>query len=570
MEIQCENTFTAKISEHDDAGGDVGDNNEDVGDVNEVTTVPIFSGLISRVSRPRIAVRVVARLSRMFKEKSFKAIKSEPTMIEEEEAWLLLARDQQREISEKDRSQSGLLPFTINGCSFTRQRWSQKTHRDIYSCDQLPILTASSPLGQLLLRNAHRAPGGPCRSDIHATIHVKLSKMPAYLTGNVASSLVKIRKSCVSCRKKTMAIKGNNDTVYCPRISEDRFKEAAANPWSRISVDLIAPVKTYDRPEKVTRSRPRPRYAKKAILVVADCSGVAAVRFVLMADQSAAAFCTALQQHIVLAGRTPQTCYADMGSIFVATSLKEKEKKMTDVVDNGNSRGDTDEGNNREALPDIELEEVKRRVGKIYPTIQFEIATSGSQRKNAVSEEKVKFFKLFVRNILCLKPNASIPALNNEHLNLILSLAAFHLNSRPIGFVKPNTYLCANHFILPNFDCQNWEADETISSKFKSHQEYLERMHSEYVKLLQSGKFLASIWKTEGLSPKINDIIFISRGVNKVSKLGILEYARVTDISEDKRLIKAIVCRSKTGDIKNVEVDSRNCKLIYRPDNNDD
>ena len=95
-------------------------------------------------------------------------------------------------------------------------------------------------------------------------------------------------------------------------------------------------------------------------------------------------------------------------------------------------------------------------------------------------------------------------------------------------------------------------------------------MQSEYVTLLRSGKFLASIWKTEGLLPQINDIIFISRGVNKVSKLGILEYARVTDISEDKRLIKAIVCRSKTGDIKNVEVDSRNCKLIYRPDNNDD
>ena len=89
-----------------------------------------------------------------------------------------------------------------------------------------------------------------------------------------------------------MAIKGNDDTVFCPKMSEDRYKEAVASPWSKISVDLIAPVRTYDRPERVTRSKPRPRYAKKAILVVADCSGVAAVRFVLMADQSAAAFCT--------------------------------------------------------------------------------------------------------------------------------------------------------------------------------------------------------------------------------------------------------------------------------------
>ena len=567
---QRENTFTAKVLEHDDADGGVKDNKEDDGDVDEVATVPIFSSLILRVSVPRIAVRVVARLSRMFKEKSFKAIKSEPTMIEEEKAWLLLARDQQGEISEKDQSQSGLLPFKINGCSFTRQRWTQKTHRDIYNCDQLPILTASSPLGQLLLKNAHRNPGGPCRSDIHATIQVKLSKMPAYLTGNVAASLVKIRKSCVSCRKKTMAIKGNNDTVFCPKMCEDRFKEAQASPWSKISVDLIAPVKTFDRPERVTRARPRPRYAKKAILVVADCSGVAAVRFVLMADQSAASFCTALQQHIVMSGKTPETCYADMGSIFVATSLKEKEKKTVDVVDYDNARGETDEGDSSDTLPDIEFEEVKRRVGKLYPTIHFEIATSGSQRKNSISEEKVKCFKLFVRNILCLKPNASIPALNNEHLNLLLSLAAYHLNSRPIGFIKPNTYLCANHFILPNFDCQNWEADETISSKFKNPQEYLERMHSEYVKLLQSGTFLATIWKTEGLLPQINDIVFISRGANKVSKLGCLEYARIIEVSQDKRLVKAIVCRTKSGDIKEVDVDSRNCRLIYRPDKNDD
>ena len=128
---------------------------------------------------------------KMFKGKSLEAIKGEPMMIEEEEAWLLLARDQQGEMSEKDQRQSGLLPFTINGCSFTRQRWSQRTHRDIDNCDQLPILTASSPLGQLLLSNAHREPGGPCRSDVHATIHVKMSKMPAYLTGNIAFEINK-------------------------------------------------------------------------------------------------------------------------------------------------------------------------------------------------------------------------------------------------------------------------------------------------------------------------------------------------------------------------------------------
>ena len=153
--------------------------------------------------------------------------------------------------------------------------------------------------------------------------------------------------------------------------------------------------------------------------------------------------------------------------------------------------------------------------------------------------------------------------------NLILSLAAFHLNSRPIGFVQPNMYLCANHFILPNFESQQWNADDSISSKFKQHSEYVARMRDEYLKMLQCGKYLPNKWKKEGLLPKVGDIIFISRGVNKISKLGILEYAKVINISDDKRLITALVCRSKSGDIKTVEADSRNCKLIYRPNDND-
>ena len=90
-------------------------------------------------------------------------------------------------------------------------------------------------------------------------------------------------------------------------------------------------------------------------------------------------------------------------------------------------------------------------------------------------------------------------------------------------------------------------------------------MHEEYLRLMQSGKYLPTKWKVEGLLPKEGDIIFVSRGQNKVNKLGCLEYARIISISEDKRLVNAIVCRSKSGELKEISVDSRNCKLVYRP-----
>ena len=535
--VQVENTFTTKIKEGEEKSS-------------------IFTGLLKRVSVARVAIRAVARVSRIFKAKSFSGAKRSPSAEDESKAWLLLARDQQRLMTIKDEN---LLPFEEEGCVFTRQRWSKDTHRMMFNCDQLPILTASSALGQLLLQAAHRDPGGPCRSDLHAAAHLKSSSSPAFITGNVASSLCQIRKGCVSCRKKGMAIKGNMDSVFSPKMSADNYKQAAASPWSRISVDLIAPVKTFDRPERTSRARPTPRYAKKAILVVADCSGVAAVRYVLMSDQSAAAFCAALQQHITLSGRTPEIIYSDMGTIFTSMSKKEREKaQQKDEV----QEAVLAEGDGAKA---IDYDEVKRRVCKIYPTIEFHTATSGSQSKNAISEEKVKYFKLFVKNILSLKPNASIPAINNEHLNLILTLAAYHINCRPIGFIKPNQYLCANHFVLPNFDAQQWTADESIAAKYSHHQEYMSKMHEEYLRLMQSGKYLPTKWKVEGLLPKEGDIIFVSRGQNKVNKLGCLEYARIISISEDKRLVSAIVCRSKSGELKEISVDSRNCKLVYRP-----
>ena len=73
-------------------------------------------------------------------------------------------------------------------------------------------------------------------------------------------------------------------------------------------------------------------------------------------------------------------------------------------------------------------------------------------------------------------------------------------------------------------------------------------------------------WKEAGLLPKVNDIVFVSRGANKVSKLGTLEYGKVFSINPDSRRIMVDVCRSKTKEVKRIEADSRNCRLIYRPD----
>jgi hypothetical protein len=538
-------------------------NNEnlDDGDIKDANAeVSIFAQLVENVSVPRKAVRTVARIIQMAKEKSFRGLKKEPSLTDEKEAWVPLARDLQRTMDESEILQPRLLPFKENRCVFTRQRWEPKTHKEIFHCDKMPVLTVSSRIGSLLINSAHRAPVGPCKSDVHATVHLKSSQFPAFLVGNINAQLTKVRKACVSCRKKSMMIKGREDTVYSPQMAPDRFKNPFIAPWSKIAVDLIAPVLTFDRPERTSRSRPKPRYKKKAILVIVDTTGIGATRFVLMSDQSASSFCIALKQHIALCQQVPEVLYSDKGSIFVAASKKEHEKKECEGVDVENDQS---------VMDGIDIDEVKNKVKRFYPTIKFEIATGGSQAKNAICEEKVKQFKLYLKNVLNLKPNSPVPSFQNEDLNLILCQCASTLNSRPLTFIKnsPNCPISANHFVCPDFQDQEWTDNVSIPQRAQYFDEYRQRMQEELVKAMRGGSFLPSKWKEEGLLPKLNDIVFVLRGANKVSKLGKMEYGKIISVSQDSRKVMVDVCRSESKQIKTVEADARNCRLVYRPDN---
>ena len=146
-------------------------------------------------------------------------------------------------------------------------------------------------------------------------------------------------------------------------MSIDRFKDTNGEVWSKISIDLIAPVEVTDQPN-TRETRRQKRFTKKAILVIVDCSGIAAAKFVLMSSQSAASFTQALKQHIAQVGVVPNIIYADMGSAFTAVSEREKFKNLNEDVK-------------------IELEQISKDAMKTFPNIRFEIATSSSQYKNS-------------------------------------------------------------------------------------------------------------------------------------------------------------------------------------------
>ena len=200
---------TIGCSENPDFGGKSGD------DVNELNS--IFSDLLHRVSKIRVATRAIARIKNMAKQKSFLGLKKTPSEEEESSGWFLLVKDQQPLMDEKKITEEKYMVFNEGGIVFSRQRWDISTHLDIFQVDKLPLLEVDSRLGQLLLANAHRPAAGPCRTRSHVKYHLRSCRVAALLTGPVEKMLTQFMAKCIPCRKRKIALKDGELTAYSPR-----------------------------------------------------------------------------------------------------------------------------------------------------------------------------------------------------------------------------------------------------------------------------------------------------------------------------------------------------------------
>jgi hypothetical protein len=508
----------------------------------QVSGAKLFSGLLSRTSKVRISVRAIARILNALRKKTFKVIPNQLTDEQEKEAWKKLVSDQ-NDLQEKEVKD--IMAFKLDGNFWTRQRWSEDCHVQLFNCKALPVLRVYSPLGKLLVENGHKSSSGACRSNEHTRLHLRTSSTPAFLIGNVNKAICQVKDKCVNCRKEKIKVRNGQLSSFSPQMSVDRFKNPSLMPYQQFSCDLIGPVLCTDQPGlKQTRSS-RCKYVKKWILIIVDCSGVGAVKYVMMSNQSSASFCQALKTHFAEAGTIPSKIYTDEGSQILCVARKEREKSEHDE------------------WPD--MERVKEDMKRNFPNIIFESAGSSSQYKNAVSEIHVKLTKKYLRNVLGLKPNSSLPKFTNEGINLLLKEMSHHLNQRPLSWVNSH-HITANHFINPYFDQRVWNSEVPLADKYIQHEEYKAKMRQELVRLMQVTAFLPGKWSREKARAVVHDIVLVSRGKSKFGD-GILEFARVDQVSPDGRNLNVLVSRVTTqaNKVKTITVDSRNCHLIYRP-----
>ena len=512
------------------------------------TETGVFSGMLQRVSTIRIAVRVAARIKQVAIKKSLFAAQHNLSKERETEGWYILLRDQQPSMNQKSMTDPKYMSFCDDGVRVSRQRYDLFTHRTMFKVDHLPLVDVTSRLGELLLQDGHRSPGGACRSRAHAKFHIRTSATAALIIGNEDKKAAELARRCVPCRLRKIGIQGGKKTCFSPRMAIDRFKVADPVPFSSIAVDFAGPVKVA-LSTVGCNTRKNNKYANHFILVVACTAGSGACRFIQVPSTSADGFAIGLHRLVAYCGNVPTRCYSDFGSGLVAAGKKERSKQECEESGIGSNDGGI-------------ASEVKNK----YPNILFETARSGEQFKDGASEALVKQAKYYIRSVFGLKPNASLPSFTVIGLELLLEECGRVLNSRPIQWLKSQEkILCPNDLLLIGFNQATWDHTTNLGDRYEQLQERRKVMYSVLREMMVNSTFLPTRWKRDevGRMPKEGDIVLMSRQKNKVSE--ILEYALVTKVLDGGRTLEMRVCREGGTAVKCVTGSSRLAHLVLRP-----
>ena len=509
----------------------------------KVGAEPMFSDLLLRVSRIRVATRAIARIMGLGQ-------KGKLTDEDESAAWFLLLKDQQQEMEEKRIYDEKYMTFEEDGVVFSRQRWDIETHKDLFHVDKLPLVDIDSRLGELLLASAHRPPAGPCRTRSHTKYHLRSCRVAALLTGPLEKRLTSLMSSCVPCRKRKIGLKDGELTQYSPRMKSDRFKISHPLPFTKISCDTLGPIRV-SLDTSGTGTRRVARYANHHILVIACIAGSGACRFIQIPSTDAGSFAMGLHRLVAYTGYPPSVIFTDFGSGLVSAGKKEGAR-----AEAAEERGEKERG---EFAEEIDTEITQR-----YPNIKFECAKSSEQVKNGKAESLCKAYKLYIKDVLYLKPNASLPEFTVLGLDLLCEEATKTLNQRPTAYLgEQDLVISPNTFLMAGFTDRVWGFEGELPTKYLQLQQYRERMYDVLHRMMVNADFTPSKWSKDERMPQVGDVCLLTRQKNKISR--ILEYAVITKVLEEGRTLEMRVCRQGTSNVKEVTASSRLAHLLFRP-----
>ena len=505
----------------------------------------IFTRLLENVSRPKIAVRTISRIKSALRGKSFKHLNKRPSEDEERSAWKLLLQDQQKLMSQKILQEPKWMHIKEDSILYSRQKWSEETHKSLFDTDKLPLVEATSRLGRLLIADCHRGPKGPCLGVDHSKLKARKGLRASLLVGGEDRVLKEVRQQCACCRRAKIAQKGGTQTCYKPQMAADEYKKGGAcGVWKSISCDSTGPFKVcLDTAKKETRSRTK--YELRHILVIVDNGGSNAVKLMQVPSTSAKSFAIAIRTHAAETGQIPEKIHTDAASGFLAVAKTGKKKDNVEEDD--------------------ENLIVAKEVEDAFPNTTFTSSKSNSQWTNGGPEAAVAYAKRAIKSMFELKPNAPMPSFKASELDLTLKELSYQMNERPVSYLaKEGRFLNANMFIMPNYDQDN-ESNSTLNERYKSLTDRKKKMNEILEDAMRRTCFVPAKWKEGQDLPVENDIVLISRGRTKVDQLGRLEYGLVLKVEPASRILTVKVIRSGSNVARVIDINSRNAHLIHRP-----
>ena len=179
----------------------------------------------------------------------------------------------------------------------------------------LPILKASSPLGDLILRNAHNIYGH------HRSVRSTAARVAEkYFILGASTALKRIRRDCHTCR--FLAAKPLETEIGPLPLS----RVVPTFPYSHIQVDIFGPYAVYDQVKR--------RTTRKVWALLVLCQFSRAIQCYALQDYSADAVALALTQHNAHHGAFT-SFWSDCGSQLTATGrivLQDEENTKLDCT----------------------------------------------------------------------------------------------------------------------------------------------------------------------------------------------------------------------------------------------
>ena len=508
-----------------------------------------WQSLLQRTNNLTKALRVFSLVKGIVKQKRFKL--PEISSAEMSEAFLFFVQKAQAEIPVDKRTKQ-LLTFEENGVIYTKMRFTPESHTLVFKKDKLPVVSAKSRLGRLLLFHAHANGNFKTYGAIHNTLHQTLVNTRVGLYGvymTYAKQAIKgLVRSCVVCRrsqkKEEQAVMDSKKGGF-GTIPED------GSAFNKIAIDYFGPFFA-KLPKKTVQTRAVRNYKIFGLAML--CLQTRAVKIYPVEGYDTISFLTVFKLHCANHG-VPSTILSDPMKAFVkaANTLDDEKAHSQDL------QADLDQDSEIESL-----------IGRTFG-VKWTIIPPGSQWRDP-AERTIKSIKEMMKSVFNTDKDPPVLTLG-EYYSLFSEISEI-LNRRPIqGKLDEDdvTFISPNDLLLGRTSKDQTSSEIKIKdpkSRLSQIQEIKSQFWDKYMEVLASDSKLQKYpcWYKANREPRVNDVVLL---VYKTRVSSGYRIGRILEVKDGRNLKLLVSPHQKGGGgIKKpsiLEVPVQRTILLYSP-----